>query len=539
MDDSKTQEGLEPVVENIEETETEELSMEELLAQSDMSLNIPRVGETRKGVVASVSDDEVLVSIGTKSEGLIPSRELSQLDEEDRAKLVVGEELTVYVVSPEGRSGTMILSLQRAQEEGDWSEAERLRDEKEAYEGQIAGYNKGGLIVKLGSLRGFIPASQVSLTRRMSYQGDTPEQRWSAMTGENIMVRVIEVDRQRRRLILSEKAAVSESRESLKEKLMEEIEIGEERKGKVTSLAEFGAFVNLQGADGLVHLSEISWEHIKHPNELLKVGDEVKVKIISLDRERKRIGLSIRQCENDPWEEYVSDYQVGQLIEGEITRITKFGAFAKIDDNIEGLIHISELSDSRVEHPKEVLTVGETMALRIIKIDTERRRVGLSVSKVDSMKYSDLDMQMALDEMGTNGKEEAVDTEAVVEESDDAEALVETPVVEEAAADETSEETVEAEATEAAAEETVEVEETEAAAEETTEEAPAVEEEAEAEVEEEVAAEETAEVETTEDAAEETVEAEATKEESPAVEEEAEAEENAEESDDSESSDKE
>ena len=470
MDDSKAQEGLEPIVEDVEEIEEEELSMEELLAQSDMSLNIPRVGETRKGVVASVSDDEVLVSIGTKSEGLIPSRELSQLDEEDRAKLVVGEELTVFVVSPEGRSGTMILSLQRAQEEGDWSEAERLRDAKEAYEGQIAGYNKGGLSVKLGTLRGFVPASQVSLTRRMSYQGDTPEQRWSAMAGENIMVRVIEVDRQRRRLILSEKAAVSESRESLKEKLMEEIEIGELRKGKVTSLAEFGAFVNLQGADGLVHLSEISWEHIKHPNELLKVGDEVQVKIISLDRERKRIGLSIRQCESDPWEENVSEYQVGQLIEGEITRITKFGAFAKIDDNIEGLIHISELSDSRVEHPKEVLSVGETMALRIIKIDTERRRVGLSVSKVDSMKYSDMDWKMALDEMKESGGDDA----PVVEEASGEETPIveETPAVEEVA-EETTEEVVE-EAVEEVAEESTEevVEEAveEAAVEETEEE---------------------------------------------------------------------
>lgn len=480
MDHSNAQEGQEPIVEKIEEAEFEELSMEELLAQSDMSLNIPRVGETRTGMVASVSDDEVLVSIGTKSEGLIPSRELSQLDEEERAKLVVGEEITVFIVSPEGRSGTMILSLQRAKEEGDWGDAEKLRDEKEVFEGQIAGYNKGGLIVKLGSLRGFIPASQVSLTRRMSYQGDTPEQRWSAMSGENIMVRVIEVDRQRRRLILSEKAAVSESRETLKERLMEEIEIGEERKGKVTSLAEFGAFVNLQGADGLVHLSEISWEHIKHPSELLKVGDEVSVKIISIDHERKRIGLSIRQCENDPWSAYVEDYKVGQLIEGEITRITKFGAFAKIDDNIEGLIHISEISDKRIEHPKEALEVGEVMALRIIKIDTERRRVGLSVSKVESMKYSDMDWQMALAEIDVEAKPEADEAPAAEVE--------ETPVVEEAVAEVETEEAPVVEEAEEAVEEVAADAEAEV---EAVEEAPVVE-EADAETTDEEAVEEVA-----------------------------------------------
>ncbi len=458
MDHSNAQEGQEPIVEKNEEAEFEELSMEALLAQSDVSLNIPRVGETRTGMIASVADDEVLVSIGTKSEGLIPSRELSQLDEEERAKLVVGEEITVFIVSPEGRSGTMILSLQRAKEEGDWGDAEKLRDDKEVYEGQIAGYNKGGLIVKLGSLRGFIPASQVSLTRRMSYQGDTPEQRWSAMTGENIMVRVIEVDRQRRRLILSEKAAVSESRETLKDRLMDEIDIGEVRTGKVTSLAEFGAFVNLQGADGLVHLSEISWEHIKHPNELLKVGDEVKVKIISLDRERRRIGLSIRQCESDPWEDYVAGYKVGQLIEGEITRITKFGAFAKVDENIEGLIHISEISDKRIENPKEVLEVGEVLALRIIKIDTERRRVGLSVSKVESMKYSDIDWQMTMAEMEKNSEEKAAD---VVEEAADVveEAVEKTVEVVEEVVEETVEEVVEEAVEETVEEATEEAEE--------------------------------------------------------------------------------
>ncbi|MBE0529004.1 MAG: S1 RNA-binding domain-containing protein, partial [Thermoleophilia bacterium] len=348
------------------------------------SLNIPKAGEMRTGVIASIAGDEILVSIGAKSEGVIPNREVSQLPQEYRDNLKVGEEIKVYIVNTEGRYGTILLSVQRALEDKDWDVAEDLMKEKKVYEGEINGYNKGGLIVHMGALRGFVPASQVSLTRRMSYGGDSPDQRWSGMVAEPIVVRVIEVDRERRRLILSEKAASQESRETLKARLLEELEEGMVRVGRVTSLADFGAFVNINGADGLVHLSEISWDHIDHPKEVLKVGQEVKVKIISIDNDRNRIGLSLRQLKDDPWDENISAYQVGQLVEGKITRLTKFGAFAQIEDNLEGLVHISELSDHRIEHPKEVLSEDDVVTLRIIKIDTDRRRVGLSLRKVDS-----------------------------------------------------------------------------------------------------------------------------------------------------------
>ncbi len=456
MDQNDISEGQDVAAENEEEAGTEELSMETLLEQGELSLDMPKPGEVREGFVASVSDDEVLVSIGTKSEGVISSRELTQLSEEDRAKLVVGESITVFVVSPEGRGG-MVLSILRALEEDDWTQAEELMKSKEIYESQIDGYNKGGLIVNMGRLRGFVPASQISLTRRMAYKGDTPEQRWSTMVGEPVVVRVIEVDRQRRRLILSEKAASQESRETLKERLLEEINEGDERKGRVTSLAEFGAFVNINGADGLVHLSEISWERIDHPSEVLKVGQEVDVKIISIDRQRKRIGLSIRRLLADPWSKNVEDYKEGQLVEGDITRLTKFGAFARIDENLEGLIHISELSERRVEHPKEVLTVGDKVTLRVIRIDVERRRIGLSLRKVESMKYSDMDWELALADVSTDDFEGLV--EAATEETV-AEADVEEVVTEEAPAEE-------AETEEAVAEEVV--------AEAETEEAPAAE----------------------------------------------------------------
>ena len=213
------------------------------------------------------------------------------------------------------------------------------------------------------------------------------------MIGETITIRVIEVDRARRRLILSERAANPEIRQSLKERVIEELEEGEIRTGRVTSLADFGAFVNINGADGLVHLSEISWERIQHPSEVLEVGQEVKVKIISIDREKKRIGLSIRALQDDPWQDKVGKFKVGKLVEGVITRLTKFGAFARLEGDVEGLIHISEISENRIEHPKEVLHEGDVVNLRVIRIDPEQRRIGLSLRKVDSAQFADLDMK--------------------------------------------------------------------------------------------------------------------------------------------------
>ena len=376
------------------------LTMEQLLNQGDLNLDMPKPGDMRTGMIASISDDEILVSIGAKSEGVIPARELEGMNPEERAKLKVGQEIQVYIVSPEGSKGIMQFSYTRSMEDDDWGNAEALLKSKEAYKGKVEGFNKGGLIVSVGRLRGFVPASQVSQTRRMRYKGDTPEQRWSEMIDENLVARVIEVDRERRRLILSERAAAQESREALKDRLLTEIHVGEVRKGRVTSLADFGAFVNINGADGLVHLSELSWERVDHPNKMLSVGDEVEVKVISIDTERKRIGLSMRQLQKDPWEDNVEDYHVGQLVEGTITRLVKFGAFARIDDHVEGLIHISELSDDRIEHPKEVVKEGDKLALRVIKIEPDRRRIGLSLRKVDSAQFSDQDYEAAMAEAG-------------------------------------------------------------------------------------------------------------------------------------------
>ena len=380
---------------------TESQNMESLLEQAGPGIEFPAQGEIRSGVIASITPQQILVSVGTKSEGLITGKELEAILPEELKSFTVGQEIPVYVVNPEDQGGNLVLSYVRAREEVSWLDAEKYLASSGTYNGSIIGYNKGGLIVPMGSLRGFIPASQISLSRRVALTGETPEQRWSKMVGQPIDVRVIEVDRERRRLILSERAASTETRETLKERVIEELKEGEIRTGRVTSLADFGAFVNISGADGLVHLSEISWERIQHPNEALKVGQEVKVKVIAIDKEKKRIGLSIRQLNEDPWSNQVASIKEGQLVEGKITRLTKFGAFARLEGDVEGLIHISEISDKRIEHPKEILHEGDVVTLRVIKIDPENHRIGLSIRRVDSAQYADQDWQSLAQDFNT------------------------------------------------------------------------------------------------------------------------------------------
>jgi small subunit ribosomal protein S1 len=370
------------------------VNMETLLDQEGMTLDFPQVGEIREGTIASINATQILVSVGAKSEGVISGREFDSIPPEERAEFVVGQKIPVYVITPEDDNGNVVLSYTRAQEQKGWLEVEKMLEDGSTYEGVVDGYNKGGIIVPVFGLRGFIPASQLSISRRMAVTGDTPDQRYGSMNGETISVRVIEVDRKRRRLILSERAASSETRQSINERVIESLKEGGSYSGKVTSLADFGAFVNINGADGLVHLSEISWDRVQHPSEVLEVGQEVKVKVINIDREKKRIGLSIRALQVDPWQHKVEKFKVGQLVEGVITRLTKFGAFARLEGDLEGLIHISEISENRIEHPKEAgLHEGDVVTLRIIRIDPEQRRIGLSLRKVDSGAYKDLDLK--------------------------------------------------------------------------------------------------------------------------------------------------
>jgi len=398
-------------------------SMEALLENEAFTVELPQAGEIRQGTIASIGTGQILVSVGAKSEGIISGRELEVIDSEDRDAFEVGQEIPVFVVSPEDSNGNVVLSYKRAQEQMAWVAVEELLESDDVIESKILGYNKGGLIAGVHGLRGFVPASQISALRRSQAIGDTPEQRWAKMIGEPISVRIIEVDRERRRLILSERAASNESRQSIKERVIEELEEGKAYTGRVTSLADFGAFVNINGADGLVHLSELSWERVQHPNEILEVGQEVKVKVINVDREKKRIGLSLRALSDDPWRTQIEKFSVGQLVEGVITRLTKFGAFARLEGDIEGLIHISEISETRIEHPKEVLKEGEVVALRIIRIDPEQHRIGLSLRKVDSAAFADKDFKLLakeIDQLEEEPAEEIVEEDVPMEPTESA-----------------------------------------------------------------------------------------------------------------------
>ena len=407
-----------------EDEKREEHPMDALLQAEAYELETPRRGEIRTGTIARISENDVLVDVGAKSEGVISSRELEQLSEEERAELDVGQEIEVYVIRSADRDGITLLSLSRAEEEQDWQKVEAMMESRETFSGTVTGYNKGGLIVKYGRLRGFIPASQVSLSRRRRSEGETPDERWGKMVGEPIVTRVIEVDHRRNRLILSEKAAAREARDALKERLIADLTPGEDRSGTVISLADFGAFVDIGGADGLIHISELSWKRVDHPKEILKVGQEVKVRVLNIDEERNRISLSLRELETNPWDDLMETFTEGQLVEGTITKLTKFGAFATIkgleDFEIEGLIHISELAERRIEHPKEIVEEDQTLTLRLIKIDRERRRIGLSLKRVDSAEFSEIDWKSAMQEIESpeDGGESDAEPELEVEDFD-------------------------------------------------------------------------------------------------------------------------
>jgi small subunit ribosomal protein S1 len=371
--------------------------MAALMEEDALAFERLRPGDIREGEIVSVTPTEVLIDVGAKSEGLVPSKELERLGREGLEDLEVGKKISVYVVRPEDRDGNLILSIRRAEEEGDWRRSQKLYESGEHIETPVAGFNKGGLIVRLGKLRGFVPASQLAAQHRGS-DAQQPEERWSRLVGTSVHVKIIEINRKRKRLILSERAAQRLVREAQKAELLKSLRPGEVRKGTVSSLTDFGAFVNLGGADGLVHLSELSWNRATKPRDLLKVGQEVEVYVLNVDQEKKRIALSLKRLEPEPWATAESRYYVGQLVEGTITRLANFGAFALVNDELEGLIHISELSVGRINHPQEVVQEGEKHVMRIIRIDAKRRRMGLSLKRVADPEYADLDWQAELAE---------------------------------------------------------------------------------------------------------------------------------------------
>jgi len=362
---------------------------------SDLDLGFKRLkfGDIVAGTVVRAGAREILIDIGAKSEGIVDHAELEKMSSDAIKKIQVGDRILAFVLRSENRDGNVVLSLARAQLERDWQDAELLLKSEQVFEAQVAGFNKGGLIVRVGKVRGFVPATQLESVFRKKM--DSPDEHvqvteadLSALVGKKIKLKVIELDRERNRLILSERAAMRDLRKTQKEVVLTELKEGDSRSGTVTSVADFGVFVDLGGVDGMIHLSELSWTKIGHPKDLVQVGDKVQVQVLSVDRERERIALSLKRLRPEPWTTVEQRYQVGQLVNGTITKLASFGAFARLDDNIEGLIHISELADRRIQHPKEVVKEGDSLTLRVVRIDATRRRLGLSLKKVADENFS-------------------------------------------------------------------------------------------------------------------------------------------------------
>ena len=362
-----------------------------------------RAGDTVEGNVVSVSPTQILVDIHYKSDAVVDPREMERLDKDFLATLAAGDSVSAVVVQPEDRDGNVVISLSRAQQDQDWQQAEELLDSQDVFEGVVTGYNRGGVIVRVGRVRGFVPASQLSAQWQGQQDAEAdPEQRWARLVGQKLQLKVVELDRLRNRLILSERIAMRDLRKGQKDRLLTSLQRGDVLKGTVTSIADFGAFVDLGGADGLIHLSELAWHRVGHPSEVLKVGQPVEVYVMNVDPEKKRIGLSLRRMMPEPWSVVGDQYVVGQVVTAQITRLTAFGAFAKIDNTIEGLIHISEMADYRIGHPKEIVHEGDEVQVRIIKVDPQNRRVGLSLRQASEESYVEMDWRdQSASEFGT------------------------------------------------------------------------------------------------------------------------------------------
>jgi len=400
------------------------IDMDDYLAEG-YDYEAPRRGDIRSGVILKVHDHGLVVDIGFKREGRVPAEDLERLDEETRSEIKIGDEVPVFVLRPEDKEGHPILSIHQARLYEDWLEAEQMMENGELYEGEVAGFNRGGLIVRFGKIRGFVPASQVvGLPRRLGE--DQRRQRLEAMIGEKMGLKIIEVDRRRRRLIFSQRRALRAWQELQRERVIATLTEGETRRGEVTSLTNFGAFVDLGGADGLIHVSELSWSRVNHPRDVLKVGQEVEVFVLDVDQERKRIALSLKKLQPDPWTLVDDHYQVGQLIEGRVTRVLDFGAFIELDLGIEGLLHTSEMIGTPELPPTEIVHSGETLLVKIIRIESRRRRIALSARRV---RRSEWERWVAEQQKAQELEEaaEAAAAEAAAAEAAEAEEIAEAP----------------------------------------------------------------------------------------------------------------
>ena len=349
-------------------------SPEAFIEAIDQTIKYFNDGDLVSGVVVKVDRDEVLLDIGYKTEGVIPSKELSIKHDVDPFDVVeVGDEIEALVQQKEDKEGRLILSKKRAQYERAWGTIERVKEEDGVVTGQVIEVVKGGLIIDIG-LRGFLPASLVEMRRVRDLQ---------PYVGMELEAKIIELDKNRNNVVLSRRAWLEQTQSEVRHNFLTQLQKGQIRKGVVSSIVNFGAFVDLGGVDGLVHVSELSWKHIDHPGEVVEVGQEVTVEVLDVDMDRERVSLSLKATQEDPWQAFARLHQIGQIVPGKVTKLVPFGAFVRVEEGIEGLVHISELAQRHVEVPDQVVTVGQEVMVKVIDIDLERRRISLSVKQAD------------------------------------------------------------------------------------------------------------------------------------------------------------
>ena len=380
---------------------------EDFLAAIDSTIKYFNDGDIVEGTVVKVDRDEVLLDIGYKTEGVIPSRELSIKHDVDPDEVVeVGDEIDALVLTKEDKEGRLILSKKRAQYERAWGTIEDLKEKDEPVTGTVIEVVKGGLILDIG-LRGFLPASLVEMRRVRDLQ---------PYIGQELEAKIIELDKNRNNVVLSRRAWLEQTQSEVRSEFLHQLQKGQVRKGVVSSIVNFGAFVDLGGVDGLVHVSELSWKHIDHPGEVVTVGDEVTVEVLDVDLDRERVSLSLKATQEDPWRVFARTHAIGQIVPGKVTKLVPFGAFVRVEEGIEGLVHISELAERHVEVPDQIVTVGQELMVKVIDIDLERRRISLSLKQADEDFAEDFDpskygMADSYDEQGNYIFPEGFDAE--------------------------------------------------------------------------------------------------------------------------------
>ena len=361
--------------------------MQQLL--EEMDFKVLKRGEVVEGSVMRVDSDGVFLDIGHKEEGFVPMGEMKTITKEEMVKLSEGDSLIAFVMRPDSKDGPM-LSVDRARGEEGWRDIQKLMDQDQPVEGVIVGFNRGGCILEVANVQGFVPMSQLITISRDLFKQESFESGEANVSegsigkdliGKTLKVKVLEVNRSRNRAIFSERSALQEQRDEQKAELIEKLVEGEVRKGIVTGISNFGAFVDLGGADGLIHISEMSWSMVGSPEDLVKVGEELDVYVLRIDRETMKIALSLRRLQPEPWETIFDRYQVGDVVDATVTKIANFGAFARLEDSIEGLIHITELSEAVITNPNEVVSEGQEIKVKILKIEMERKRLGLSLKQ--------------------------------------------------------------------------------------------------------------------------------------------------------------